>query len=151
MIAGGAIVLMIVYGGSQLLLSFGSESALERGKSTILMAILGFVLVLVSQTIVSIVATAIGSGTPDAGAPGNFTHIAEDINSIFDYVIGIVSGVLTTLFIIVIIIAGFQLLFSEGKDEKFNRARTSLVWGIIGVVVVNMAQVIARVIISLQF
>jgi hypothetical protein len=148
-LAGGIVVAMIVYGGAQLLLGFGSDGMIQQGKTTILMAILGFVMVLTSQTILTIILEGVSANGAGTSGASTVEGLAVSINEVLDFIIGVVSGVLTSLFVIVIIVAGFQLLFAEGKDDKFNRARTAIVWGIIGVIIINLAQVIARAILSL--
>src|SRR3989339_1448153 len=61
-LAGAAAVLFAVIGGAQLLLSFGDESKITKGRNSMIFALGGFALVLASQAIVSFVVASAGAG-----------------------------------------------------------------------------------------
>lgn len=54
-IVGGVSVLMIIYGGFKYITSGGSDDGTKAAKNTILYALVGLVIVLISQTIVKFV------------------------------------------------------------------------------------------------
>lgn len=54
-VVGAASVLMIIFGGFKFITSAGSEDGTKKAKNTILYALVGLVIVLISQTIVKFV------------------------------------------------------------------------------------------------
>ena len=56
-------------------------------------------------------------------------------------VINILSIVVAITAVIIIIIQGLRLILSEGKSENVNNARSGIIYAVIGLVVVSLAQV----------
>lgn len=79
------------------------------------------------------------SGLPDA----------TDENSLRGTIISIIEAVLDFLAliaVIVIIIAGIRLIVSQGEDEQKEKAKKTILYAIIGLVVVLFARVIVGLI-----
>lgn len=62
-LAGAVAVLFIMIGGYQFLMSRGNEEMYKKGKSTLTMAILGLILILLAWTIVNLVTNAVTTGS----------------------------------------------------------------------------------------
>ncbi len=62
-LAGAVAVLFIMIGGYQFLMSRGSEEMAKKGRSTLTMAIIGLILILLAWTIVNLVTNAVTTGS----------------------------------------------------------------------------------------
>jgi hypothetical protein len=65
LLVGGAIaVLFIIIGGFQYITSAGNEEQAEKGRNTLVNAVIGIVLILLSYVIINVVVNAVTSGRP---------------------------------------------------------------------------------------
>lgn len=71
------------------------------------------------------------------GSESRFQGILNDIINIFSIIVGIVA-------VIMIIFGGFKYITSAGNQESVKSARQTLIYAIIGLVIVALAQVIVR-------
>jgi hypothetical protein len=80
-----------------------------------------------------------GSGTCDDG--GKVTDIMRVVLNILSWVAGIIA-------LIMIIIGGIKFGLSGGDSNKISSARGSIVYAIVGIVIVALAQVIVRFVLA---
>jgi hypothetical protein len=85
-------------------------------------------------------ALAGGSCDPVAGQPTVESTLAVVIN-IFSWVVGIAG-------VIMIIIGGFKYITSGGNEQGVNSAKNTILFAIIGLVIVAIAQIIVQFVIS---
>lgn len=79
------------------------------------------------------------SGLPDAADEGSIRGtIVSIIESVLDF--------LALIAVIVIIIAGIRLIVSQGEDEQKEKAKKTILYAIIGLVVVLFARVIVGIV-----
>jgi hypothetical protein len=71
----------------------------------------------------------------DAGT--NIDKIIATVINIFSFVVGVVS-------VIMIIVGGFQYITSGGDSNKVTAAKNTILYAIIGLVIVALAQFIVR-------
>jgi len=76
------------------------------------------------------------AGTTDCGG-ANVRKLTKAIVDILSTIVGIVA-------VIVIIIAGFKYITSGGEASKIASAKTTLIYALVGLVVVVLAQVIVH-------
>lgn len=67
--------------------------------------------------------------------------LAESIISILSWIVGIVS-------VIMIIIGGFQFITSGGDAQKAAKGRQTILYAIVGLVIVAFAQIIVRFVLA---
>lgn len=72
-----------------------------------------------------------------SGAGDNVNSLVADVINIFSWVVGIVS-------VIMIIVGGFQYITSGGASDKVSTAKNTIMYAIIGLVIVALAQFIVR-------
>jgi len=72
--------------------------------------------------------------TPSAGEP--------EVGSVLDDVLGILSLVAGVIAVIMIIIAAVRFMTSQGDAGKVASARTTIMYAVIGIIVVALAQTI---------
>lgn len=87
----------------------------------------------------------------DVNAPNDCatdTTSGETVNSIITTVINIFSIVVGVIAVIMIIIGGIKYITSGGDSNNISSAKTTIIYAIIGLVVVALAQVIVRFVLS---
>lgn len=67
-----------------------------------------------------------------------------EVNKVIGTIIDILSWVVGVVSVIMIIIAGFQFVTAGGDPQKAAKARSTILYAIVGIVVVAFAQVIVR-------
>jgi len=80
-----------------------------------------------------------GSSCGDNG--GQLTNVLHTIINVFSAIVGIVA-------VIMIIVAGLQFITSNGNPQNISKARMSLIYALIGIVIVVLAQVIVHFVFS---
>jgi len=136
--AAGFAVMFVVYGGFMMLMSFGDESKVTKGRNAVVFSLGGFALTLVAQTIVSFVVGKFGglAGTaPSAGGP---------LIDVMTIIVGIMLGAFNAVFALVAVVAGIRFVTSHGKTDEAQKAKSMVIWAIIGALVVNTAHVLVR-------
>lgn len=85
------------------------------------------------------------SGTADcANSSGNkfsLSGIATSAVNIFSWVVGIVA-------VIMIIVGGFRYITSGGSSDKVGSAKNTLIYAIVGLIIVALAQFIVHFVIN---
>lgn len=87
----------------------------------------------------------VGAGLGDADA---VSGDASDIDSVITTVVEVLSVIVGVLAVIMIIISGFKYVTSGGDAQKVASAKSTLIYAIIGIVIVVLAQVIVRFVLS---
>jgi cytochrome bd-type quinol oxidase subunit 2 len=72
-----------------------------------------------------------------SGATSNLNSLLKDIVNIFSAIVGVVA-------VIMIIVGGLRYITSGGDSGKVGTAKNTLIYAIIGLVVVALAQVIVH-------
>ena len=82
----------------------------------------------------------------DAGTCGNqATRTASDLAKTIINIISVVVGIIA---VIMIIVAGFRYVTSGGKDESVKGAKNTILYAIIGLVIVALAQIIVHFVLA---
>jgi len=138
-IGGAAAVFFIVWGGAQMLLNLGDEGTMSKGRVCILNGILGLILVLTAQSIVSFV-----------GYQATAFTISDNV--FVDYfLIGvrIIRILMNGAFAAIMVYAGFRMVIAHGQSDQFGKAKTALIGAIAGAIVINVAYSVADAVIGL--
>jgi hypothetical protein len=133
-VATGLTVLFIVWAGFQLVLNMGDEGKIGNQKTGIFYALAGLFVAIVSQLVVSFVATQ--DWGQDAGGNLPINVLASAVGSI----LAVFNGV----FVVAIIYYGIRMLLAAGDSGGFNSARTGITWAIIGAIIVNLANALVQ-------
>jgi hypothetical protein len=92
----------------------------------------------------STVCNTLGSGSDCATQPTD----GVDINKIIATVINIFSAVIGVVAVIMIMVSGFNYVTSGGDSNKTATARSTLMYAIVGLVIVALAQVIVNFVLN---
>jgi hypothetical protein len=90
------------------------------------------------------------NGTWENGActvPADYEDPAS-VDSVIKKIINIISWVVGVISVIMIILAGFRYVTSGGQEKGVTGAKNTIMYAIIGLVVVALAQVIVRFVVS---
>lgn len=79
--------------------------------------------------------------TDEAEGEGSFASVIRSIINIFSIVVGAVS-------VIMIIIGGFRYIVSNGDSNGVSGAKNTILYAIVGLVIVLFAQVIVRFVLT---
>ena len=139
-VGAGAAVIGVVIGGATMLLNFGDESKVEKGRKAVIYSLAGFAIVLGSQALTSFVYSY---AFPVAAVSG--PTLVEDVMAA---AVTAMYSLFNIVFLIVITFAGYKMVIGRGQADEFNRARTMLIWAIGGAIVINAARAIVTVIMN---
>lgn len=81
------------------------------------------------------------SSNCETGSGGSVQTLASDVINIFSWVVGIVS-------VIMIIYGGFRYITSAGNDSSVTSAKNTILYAIIGLVVVAISQILVKFVIA---
>ncbi|TXG76672.1 hypothetical protein E6Q11_04225 [Candidatus Dojkabacteria bacterium] len=76
-------------------------------------------------------------GATSVDAEARVTELAQDVINIFSWVVGIIS-------VIMVIVGGFQYITSGGDGGKVTNAKNTIMYALIGIVIVALAQVMVQ-------
>lgn len=75
------------------------------------------------------------------GSENRFQQILADIINIFSLIVGIIA-------VIMIIFAGFKYITSGGNQENVKTAKQAIIYAIIGLIIVALAQIIVKFVLN---
>lgn len=135
-------LIFVIYGGYLYMASEGNPSKVERGKSTLTAAVLGTVIAMSASVIVNTAKIILGINAADGWAQADFTK--TQMNNIFSWAYTI-AGLVAVVFIIK---GGFNYLTSQGDPGKTKTAMQTIIYAVVGLVVVILAALITNFIIT---
>ena len=143
-VAAGLSVLFIVVGGFQLILGFGNDGMITKGKHSVYYALGGFALALSSQAIVSFVLNS-------AYAGGLATAVDNPALAVMRVMVDTMLNVFNAVFVAIIVIAGTRMVINHGKQEDITSSRSTLKHAVIGAALVNIARALVHIILTAGF
>jgi hypothetical protein len=141
-IAAGGAVLAVVYGGIKMALSGGDEGKVSSARKGIMYALGGLALVVTATSLVSFVTTEnYGQADPDLlfGSGGLLSSALRIALILFN------AG-----FVVIVIIAGINMVIAAGSPDKFKNAANMIKWAVIGAIIVNIARAGIQAFLALQ-
>ena len=87
------------------------------------------------------------SGTPD-NSQCNSTDAPNRVSHLITVVINILSAVVGIVAVIMIIVAGLRYITSGGKQESVTGAKNTILYAVIGLVIVALAQLIVHFVLN---
>jgi len=155
-LAGFLFLGMMIYAFYMMVTGSGDEERVKKGRSMVIYAIIGFVLVQLPFTIVSL----IYGGVPDCAAENStlWSYAVGPCNSAttadLKGLVGVIGQIfkwlnsfLTVLCVILVIYAGWLVLISGGDEEKLKKAKNIIIYIIIGFVLLIASHAIFRFIV----
>ena len=91
----------------------------------------------------------IGEGANAAPSnPQDCSSNTGSVNTLVSTILNIFSVVVGLIAVVMIIVAGFKYITSGGKDESVKGAKNTILYAIIGLVIVGLAQIIVQFVLS---
>ena len=138
-IVGYIAVALVMWGGIQYMTAQGEPTKIAKGKKTITNSLIGLIIVMtasiISGAISGIVSSAAGMGS--SSGKEFFGHIFERV---FFW-----SGVIA---VIMIVYGGIQYITSAGNPSGLTKAKTTIIYSVVGLLVVIMAAAIVNVVLG---
>ncbi|OGL36440.1 hypothetical protein A3F38_02120 [Candidatus Saccharibacteria bacterium RIFCSPHIGHO2_12_FULL_48_21] len=72
----------------------------------------------------------------------------DRVNELIRQVINIISAIVGVIAVVMIIIGGFRYITSGGQPDKVTSAKNTILYGLIGLVIVALAQVIVQFVLN---
>lgn len=89
------------------------------------------------------------NGDVSGGTTGGCDTAAETAgNKLLSTVINVISVIVGVIAVIMIIIGGFRYITSGGKQESVSGAKTTILYALIGLVIVALAQIIVHFVLA---
>ena len=115
----------------------------------VLIGLFGFVLLTVQPALAITAnqkAVCDSIGSTDCGTTN--TNGGTDVNGLIRTAINLFSGVVGVVAVIMIVSAGFKYITSGGDSAKLTSAKNTLVYALIGIVIVVLSQSIVRFVLT---
>jgi len=90
------------------------------------------------------VCTVVAGNSDCSGTPKN----GLDINHVIAAIVNILSVIVGVAAVIVIMIAGFRFITAAGDSNQIASARTAIIYAIVGVIIVLLAQALVRMVLD---
>jgi hypothetical protein len=149
-VAGFLAGFMIIFGAFRFITSQGESQKVVAARTIIANAIVGLVIAVVASKVVSFIAarlatsavknTSTGGGALDnANIPQNVADAAS-LQSLLGFIF-VLAGAIAVL---VITIAGFNFITSQGEPQKIASARMTILYAVVGLVISVFAFTIVK-------
>ncbi len=116
--------------------------------SIALVSIMAFGIALLPSGLALAQKEAVCDGIALTGTGGGCAADDSAINNVIAQVINILSMVVGVVAVIMIIIGGFKYITSAGDSSKVGSAKNTILYAIVGLVIVALAQFIVRFVMS---
>ncbi|QQR83935.1 hypothetical protein IPJ72_01900 [Candidatus Peregrinibacteria bacterium] len=127
-------ILFIVISGIQLVTSGGDESKITEGRTAILYVVIGLVVVLLLERLVTLI---FGVPGQERGISGDqIVLIDAEVLGIISFVRALVGGIA----LLMILISAVRMIFAQGADDEIKKQRTSVIWVVVGIILLVINQ-----------
>lgn len=94
------------------------------------------------------VASSVSDACKGIGLAGGGCKNSSQLNKVIKSIVNLLTIIVGVVAIIMIIISGMKFVTSGGDSQKTASAKTTLIYAIVGLIVVALAQVIVRFVLS---
>ncbi len=85
-----------------------------------------------------------GTNQSNPGECGNTNGGTSKVNSVIRTILNVLTAVIGIVAVIMIIVGGFHYVTSGGSQEKVKKAKDTLLYAIIGIIIAALAQIIVK-------
>lgn len=146
-LAAYLVVGYVIYGGYLYMMSSGDPSKIATGKKTLVQAFIGLGIVLLANVIINTIRIALGGINLS-----NKNCAIEACANVDDMVIGAINWVVAvagTVALIFVFIGGISYMTSAGDPAKIKKAKDTILYSIIGLIIVALAFTITAFVASI--
>ncbi|PIZ71709.1 hypothetical protein COY07_04480 [Candidatus Peregrinibacteria bacterium CG_4_10_14_0_2_um_filter_43_11] len=136
---GAIAIIFMVVSGIRMIMARGDETAITEQKKYITYSIIGLVIILLAERIITTIYGTPGTATMISD-PGSTVGFSAEVYGLVGYIKSIV-GIIAVLMIIV---SGVRLIAAYGEEEKIKQQYKSITWIAVGVIIIIVNQVIVE-------
>ena len=148
-VIAGVSMLFVMYGGGMMLISMGDDSKYTTAKNSIIYALVGFGIAIVSQSVVAFVVVQSGAAVGTMVAGSGFGGFENPALALINVAINSMLYLFNGVFAAVIIFAGFRLVLGRGKSEELEGAKKMLIYAVMGALIINLAKALVTALLNL--
>lgn len=140
-IAAYLILAFVIYGGYLYMFSSGDSARVAAGKKTLFHAFIGLAIVMAAYIIVGSIRIALVGGSGNISncfSQSGCVDANQMVTNLIQWVVGI-AGVVAVIFLIY---GGVLYMTSSGDVAKTKQARTTILYAVIGLIIVAIAEII---------
>ena len=147
-ITGLIAVIMVIVGGIRYVISQGEPDNVRNAQGTIQNGLIGLVIASFAGWVVGYISGQLG-GQVVSAQTGNY-HLPNVVanSSLLSIILNLTMSIAGAIAVIVIILAGFKYVTSQGEASKINQAKNSIIYASIGLTVDALAFVIVNFVLS---
>ena len=119
---------MIVIQGMRYALSRGNPEKVAQAKNGIIYSLVGVVISVTSWSMVQFVLGKLVIPPSGQADPGDLSNLMGSIIGVIIFITGVIST-------IIVIIGGYNYIFSGGDSNKVSSARSTIIYALIGLIV----------------
>lgn len=131
-------LVFIVVGALLYITSAGNESRMTMAKNAIVASVIGLAIGIAAPSFLREIYGALGSAVPNEVAQS--LTISQITLNVLNFLLGIVG----TISIIMMVVAGIMYLTSAGSESQIDTAKATTKWSIIGIIVALAAIIIVK-------
>lgn len=148
-VAGLLAGFFIIYGAFKFILSQGESGKVVSARTTIANAVVGLIIAVVASRVVSFISARLASSAQSAANSSNILGGANLPQNLADTasiqnLLGFVFALAGAIALLVITIAGFNFVTSQGEPQKVATARMTILYAIVGLVISVFAFTIVK-------
>ncbi len=137
-IAAYLIIGYVIYGGYLYMMSSGDPVKIANGKKTLIHAFIGLAIVMLANVILNTIRIALGANFTGNCATNACAEPGAMITNAIQWVIA-VAGIVSAIFIVY---GGVGYMTSAGDAAKLQKAKTTILYAAIGLIIVALAEII---------
>lgn len=129
----------IIYGGFLFITNGNDAAGVEKGRRTVLNAVIGLAIALSASTILNFIFSIIGSGS-NATINGSDVGISQlDANTIITNALNAAYFIAGVVAVVMIVLAGMSYVTSSGDSGKLTKAKNQILFALAGLIIVVSA------------
>jgi len=135
---GSIAIVYIVVSGIMMIFAQGDESKITEQKRSITYAIIGLVVILLIERMISAI----------FGVPGEERALTASTAALIDVeiygLISYIKAILGSVAIFMIVLSGIRTVASQGEEEQITTQRKAIVWTIVGLALILINKVVVE-------
>ncbi len=136
---GSIAIIFIVVSGILMIFAQGDEAKITDQKRSITYAIIGLVVILLIERLVSAI-YGVPGGENQVLTPSTANQVSVEIYGLVSYI----KALLGSVAIFMIVLSGFRTVVSQGEEEQVTTQRKAILWTIVGLGLILVNQVVVE-------
>ncbi len=143
---GAIAIILIIISGMRMIFAQGEESIITDQKRSITYAVVGLVAILLIERMIDILyaPSSILITSLDADVQKLSTDVETAFSTEIYGLINFIRAIIASIAILFIIISGLKSITAAGEEEKITKQKRSVMWIIIGLILLAVDQTIVR-------